>query len=291
METNIRKLTTVYTPPSHPGFLGRGHTARPVIQVAFTDSDPFIMLMDDIIHKDDYEPSGGPHPHGGFETVSLVIEGELGDEDHGLNAGDFEIMTAGSGIVHTETIEKPTTLRLLQLWLNLPRKDRNALPRIQKLKAHKAPATSGNGISIKVYSGTFAGAVSPVKNYTPIIVSVIDMQANASLSEVIPSDFSTFLYGIEGRVQVGDERKELSADQVGWLDRSDTPGSSLLNLTAGPGGARLVLYAAQPQRHEIVSHGPFISDSMEDIKQRYAEYRAGRLMHISEVPAEQQFVY
>ena len=291
METIDRKLTTIYAPPSHPGFLGRGHIARPVIQVDFSQSDPFIALMDDMLEKKDYEPSGGPHPHGGFETVTLVLEGGFGDEEHEMGAGDLEMMTAGSGIVHTETIDRPTKLRILQLWLNLPKNDRKASPRLQRLKAQTVPTTSQDGVTVKVYSGSFTGITSPIKNHTPIIIAEILMQPNASLSSVLPSDFTTFLYSIKGVVCVGADSKALQADEAGWLDRSDVAGDSRLSLKAGVDGARLVLYAAQPQRHEIVSHGPFIADSMEDIKQLYADYRAGKMMHIMEVSAEQQFVY
>src|SRR5690606_35851813 len=135
MTTLDRKLVTVYAPPAQHGFLGRSHTARPVIQVDFTQSDPFILLMDDLLEKDDFTPAGGPHPHGGFETVSLLLEGDLGDDTDGLHAGDFEMMTAGKGIVHTETIARPTRMRLLQLWLNLPKAQRRAEPRLQRLRA------------------------------------------------------------------------------------------------------------------------------------------------------------
>ena len=79
MKTIERKLERQYTPSAQPGFLGAGHTARPVIQVDFRQSDPFIVMMDDNLKKTDCEPSGGPHPHGGFETVSLLLEGEMGD--------------------------------------------------------------------------------------------------------------------------------------------------------------------------------------------------------------------
>ena len=73
-----RKIVQTYTPQGEPGFLGRGHIARPVIQRSFADSDPFILLMDDMLDKKDNEPVGGPHPHAGFETVTLLLEGELG---------------------------------------------------------------------------------------------------------------------------------------------------------------------------------------------------------------------
>src|SRR5574337_2103867 len=92
-----RKLIQVDTPQGQPGFLGRGHVARPVIHKSFAESDPFIMLMDDMLDKKDDTPIGGPHPHAGFETVSLLIEGEMGE----MKGGDFQMMTAGSGVIHT----------------------------------------------------------------------------------------------------------------------------------------------------------------------------------------------
>ena len=283
-----RKLTTVYKPASAPGFLGKGHTASPVIAVDFSQSDPFIMLMDDRLEKTDNIPVGGPHPHAGFETVSLVLKGEFGDGEHAMNAGDFEIMTAGSGIVHTETISQPTKMRLLQLWLNLPKKDRHATPRVQRLKSPHVPGVSKDGVHVKVYSGLFAGVTSPIRNHTPLVIADIRMEAGAYMTEVIPADFSTFLYVIEGAVNAGADGRSLTVDEVGWLDRADTPGNSQLTLIGGDQGARLVLYAAQPQHHEIVSYGPFIADSMDDIRRLYAQYRAGKMDHINEVSAEQQ---
>ena len=83
-----RKLIQIDSPQGQPGFLGRGHLARPVIQRSFAESDPFIMLMDDMLDKKDNIPSGGPHPHAGFETVSLLIEGEMGE----MKSGDFQMM-------------------------------------------------------------------------------------------------------------------------------------------------------------------------------------------------------
>jgi hypothetical protein len=86
-----RKLNKVYTPPSQPGFLGRGHVARPIVQIDFTESDPFILLMDDMLEKKDDVPVGGPHPHAGFETVSLLLEGEMGDAPHVMRGGDLRL--------------------------------------------------------------------------------------------------------------------------------------------------------------------------------------------------------
>ena len=113
-------MVKVYSPEAQAGFLGQGHMARPLLNGSFSETDPFIFLMDDVLDKKDNEPAGGPHPHAGFETVSLLLEGEIGDDHHKMKSGDFQVMTAGSGIVHTETIDKEMRMRLLQLWINLP---------------------------------------------------------------------------------------------------------------------------------------------------------------------------
>jgi redox-sensitive bicupin YhaK (pirin superfamily) len=286
----IRKLVGINTPERHPGFLGAGHTARAVIGGRFSESDPFIFLMDDWLDKRDNEPVGGPHPHAGFETVSLVLDGEFGDETHRMKSGDFEIMTAGSGIVHTETIEKKTKLRMLQLWLALPKKDRWATPRVQDLPMEHVPTLNENGVAIKLYSGSLAGLTSPIQNYSPMIVADISIEASVSTVQQIPANYNTFLYVIKGAVLVGESDKLLNHDQVGWLDLPGDTAQSDLKLTAGENGVRFVLYAGKPTGDNIVSHGPFIADNLEDIQRLYQEYRRGKMKHISTVPQNQRIL-
>ena len=286
----IRKLVKINTPKEQPGFLGAGHIARPVISGSFSDSDPFIILMDDILDKKDNEPVGGAHPHAGFETVSLLLEGEMGDEPHKMKDGDFQMMTAGSGVVHTETITKMAKMRLLQLWLNLPKKDRAAVPRLQELPVEHVPALSKNGVSIKLYSGSLAGLTSPVQNYSPVIVADITIDANATTVQQIPANYNTFLYVINGNIRVDGDGKQLNKDQVGWLDLFADTAESDLTITAGEEGARLVLYGGKPTGDHIVSHGPFIADSSEDIQRLYREYRQGKMKHISTIPESQRIL-
>jgi quercetin 2,3-dioxygenase len=285
-----RKLIKINTPEGQPGFLGPGHVARPVISGSFSDSDPFIMLMDDMLDKKDNEPVGGPHPHAGFETVSLLLEGEMGDEAHKMKGGDFQMMTAGSGIVHTETIEKKAKMRLLQLWLNLPKKDRAAVPRLQELPLEHVPALSEHGVAIKLYSGSLAGLTSPVQNYSPIIVADITIDAGVTTVQQIPANYNAFLYILKGNVKVGEEEKQLNEDQAGWLDLFDDAAQSDLQLTAGEKGTRFILYAGEPTGDNIVSYGPFIADSSEDIQRLYREYRQGKMKHISTVPESQRIL-
>ncbi len=283
-----RKLVRIDSPKSEPGFLGAGHRARPLITGGFSQSDPFILLMDDVLDKKDDEPVGGPHPHAGFETVSFLLEGEIGDDQHKMKAGDFQIMTAGSGIIHTETIDKVARLRLLQLWVSLPKKDRWATPRVQDLPVEHVPVLNKDGVNIKVYSGALSGLVSPVKNYVPMIVADITLNPGVSTIQRIPPNFNTFLYVLKGSVKVGEDGTQLNKEQVGWLNIFSDTGESELMLTAGEDGVRLVLYAGRPTGENIVSHGPFIGDSNEDIMRLYKEYRQGSMQHISTVPEGQR---
>jgi redox-sensitive bicupin YhaK (pirin superfamily) len=275
-----RKLEIIYTPSAHQGFLGPGHTARAVLRGDFSHTDPFILLMDDMLDKKDTTPVGGPHPHAGFETVSLLLEGEVGDGEHKMQRGDFQMMTAGSGVVHTETIDKKAKMRLLQMWLTLPDKDRWTTPRLQDLRLQDVPVVSGKSSSIRVYSGSFAGVSSPILNHVPLIIVDIILQPGATTKHSIPGSFNTFLYVITGDLTVGEEQKSLQQDQVGWLDRVSEGGQSDLQLIGGQSGARLVLYATEPQGEEIVSHGPFIGNTEEDIQRLYKEFREGKMRHI-----------
>ncbi|QMW04792.1 pirin family protein [Spirosoma foliorum] len=287
-----RNLAKTYTPQIQQGFLGAGHLASPLIQVDFSESDPFIVLMDDRLEKRDEQPAGGPHPHAGFETVSLLLEGEMGDEAYRMSGGDLQLMTAGSGVIHTETIEREATMRLLQLWLTLPKKDRWATPRVQDMPLNHVPKVTDGSIDIKVYSGSLAGVTSPVQNYTPLILADIRLAPHTSTVQYIPAHYTAFLYALDGSVEVGDAKKPLTHDQVGWLDRfADDDVLSELRLTAGETGSRIILYAGERQGDEIVSHGPFIGDTQEDIRRLYQDFRQGKLNHIATIPKGQRILY
>jgi quercetin 2,3-dioxygenase len=104
----------VNVPPAAPGFVGPGHLAAPVVSPEnFEMNDPFILLMDDHLDIGD-RPVGGPHPHAGFETVTLILDSAILDRDEGgtLNAGEVQWMTAGSGIIHSEDVRTKGKVRL-----------------------------------------------------------------------------------------------------------------------------------------------------------------------------------
>jgi redox-sensitive bicupin YhaK (pirin superfamily) len=249
-------------------------------------NDPLILLMDD--HLDiGNRPVGGPHPHAGFETVTLILDGAIFDRDEGgtLNAGEVQWMTAGSGIIHSEDVRTKGKVRLLQLWLTLPKNKRWIAPESQTINANEVPVRSEHGAEIRVYSGSSVGLQSNTQNHVPVTMVEINLEPHASADLDIAASYNGFAFVIDGSVRIGGT--ELNTGQVGWLDRTTDVGTSVLRVVAGESGARLVLYAGQPQGDPIVSYGPFIGDSKQDIARLFAEYQSGRFPRLSELKKQQ----
>jgi redox-sensitive bicupin YhaK (pirin superfamily) len=283
VERRIARIVTL--PPLTQGFAGPGHLMAPVIDGRqFDATDPFIMLADDHLDLGE-QPIGGAHPHAGFETVTLLLDGEIYDRDEGgrIGTGEVQWMTAGKGIVHGENVAARGKVRLLQLWLTLPRRDRWTTPDYQDLHQDVIPVRREPGVTIRVYSGESGGLRAKTRNHVPVTIVEARLDPGAVFSQDLPASYNGFVFPIEGTVFAGEDRRELGVGRVGWLDRPSGPGSSRLTFLAGPDGARLVFYAGQPQGDAIVSHGPFIGDSREDIARLYAEFRSGAFVRMSEL--------
>ena len=285
MITQRRIARIENVPPLAPGFAGAGHTAAPVISMEeFAHTDPFIALMDD--HLDMAERQvGGAHPHAGFETVTLLLDGTIHDPDEGglIRAGEVQWMTAGSGIIHGENARALGKVRLLQLWLTLPKADRWTAPGFQDLHLDRVPVRRELGVDARVYSGASGGLQAPTRNHVPITIVEMTMKPLASIEQDVPVSYNGFVFVVEGSVRVGEDAAPIERNQVGWLDRPHGGGPSVVSLSAHQEGARIVLYAGQPQGIPIVSHGPFIGDTADDIKRSYHEYRQGRFPRMSEI--------
>lgn len=281
-----RRITrTVRTPPLAPGFVGLGHLASQVLAPEdFALNDPFIMLADDHLDIGD-RPVGGPHPHAGFETVTLLLDGAIYDRDEGgvIHTGEVQWMTAGHGIIHGENVATKGKVRLLQLWLTLPKSQRWTTPGFQDVRADSIPVRLENGVEVRLYSGSSGDRHPPTRNHVPVTLAEFKLDAGASFEQDLPVSYNGFVFVVSGSARVGDAGAPLKVGEVGWLDRPRGEGTSALRIVAGQEGVRLVLYAGQPQGDPIVSHGPFIGDSREDIVRLYDEYRAGRFERMSEL--------
>jgi redox-sensitive bicupin YhaK (pirin superfamily) len=266
----------VQLPPPARGQFGPDHTVVEVLRPEqWAEQDPFILLMDDRLNG---RLQAGPHPHAGFETVTFPLEGGMQSEGGAghLRPGDVEWTTAGSGIVHGPDRPIEGRFRILQLWLTLPKSDRWTKPDNQIISADTAPVRREPGVEVRLYSGATGELRSPTRNRVPVILLDVRLEPGARVEQRLPADHNGFLYVLEGEARVGEARTPLRPTQVGWLDRPDAAGDSVLELAnEGAQPMRLLFYAGQRQGVSIVSHGPFIGDTKDDIVRSYERFRSG----------------
>lgn len=284
-ERGIGRVVTL--PPPAPGFIGEGHTAVTVVDPNdFERNDPFIALMDDRIDLEPGRPAGSAHPHGGFETVTFVAEGRFRDRDEGnLEEGDVLWMTAGSGVIHNEDVEPLGKSRILQLWLTLPQSARWSEPRFELINRDAAPLRREPGVEARIYSGSSGSLRGTAHNYVPVTLIDVRLDRGASFDQELPDFYNGFLFVLDGGVSVGEHGTTIGEGQVGWLDHParHSSGQSLIRITAGDNGARVMLYAGERQNVPIVMHGPFVAENRADLMRLSRLYVEGKMPRISEL--------
>lgn len=272
--TTTRTLGRIVTLPAPSlGQFGPAHKAVEVIRPDdWAQSDPFILLMDDRLEG---KLDGGPHPHAGFETVTFLVHGNIGAETgtSQLAPGDVEWTTAGKGIIHGSS-GIDGRLRVLQLWLTLPKKDRWTDPDHQLVPVADVPVRREPGAELRLYSGNTGSLRSPTRNRVPVTLVDVHLDPGASVEQEVPLSHNGFVYVLEGEALVGGQR--VVPGQIGWLDRPAGDGVSTVTFAnAGTGQTRLLFYAGARQQTPIVSYGPFIGDSRADIVHSFERYQAG----------------
>ncbi|PJJ61230.1 pirin family protein [Hymenobacter chitinivorans] len=222
-----------------------------------------------------------PHPHRGFETVTVVYEGALSHRDTAghsgtLGAGDVQWMTAGAGLLHEERHElefarRGGTLELLQLWVNVPRRDKLAPPRYQNIRAAaipSVPVAEGRG-QIRVIAGSYADVVGPAETFSPIILLDVHLAAGAEIELRLPAEFNVGIYVVKGGLRLHDNRAATTKQLVvfGW----DSP---TLQLSATEDTVLLVL-AGEPIEEPLATYGPFVMNTNQELMQAIADFESG----------------
>jgi len=281
----LRKLSRITrTPPAAPGFIGEGHTAVEVLDPAeLAASDPFVLLMDDRLDLRERRQIGGPHPHAGLETVTLVLEGTVWDRHEGeLTAGEVAWMTAGRGVVHNEHVEAAGHVRILQLWIGLPARVREAAPALTVLRRDAVPVRREPGAVARVYSGRSGSVSSRLETLLPVTLVELVLEPGARIEQEIPASQRGFLYVVSGELSVSGEPRALGPGELGWFEEGTTEPSAL-SLVAGGSGARVVLYAGEPHREPLVQRGPFVAESGDGLVRYFRRYQEGRFTPLSAV--------
>ena len=245
-------------------------------------ASPFLML--DHFGPDRIRPgeAGGlnPHPHRGFETVTFLFQGAMEHHDssggHGLlNPGSVQWMTAGSGIVHAEYREKEFArtggiLEGVQLWLNLPRKYKMETPHYQDLQPDRIPVVKFDGGEVRVVAGEVLGTTGPATSYTPVIAARVSLHAGASVELRAPAGHNAYLYAVSGSGYSGGLK--FSATQ---LVEYGNDGETIAISADEPG--EFLFLAGEPIDEPVVSWGPFVMNTREEIIQARDDYLAGRM--------------
>jgi redox-sensitive bicupin YhaK (pirin superfamily) len=291
-DSRDRPVRSVTTAPT--SFEGEGFPVRRAFAgVDLRDLDPFIHM--DQMGEVDYAP-GEPrgtdwHPHRGFETVTYMIDGTFQHQDsHGgggvITDGATQWMTAGGGILHIET--PPESLVVsgglfhgIQLWVNLPAKDKMTDPRYQSLEGDQVVLLSSadGGALVRVIAGDLAGHRGPGSTHTPIVVAHATLAPGSRLVLPWPTNFNALAYALSGAGSVGGERRPFESGQLAVFGAGDT-----VTLEGDPSRTlEVLLLGGQPIGEPVAAYGPFVMNTRAELVQAVEDFQAGRL---GTVPAD-----
>ncbi|PYZ92144.1 hypothetical protein CR194_17825 [Salipaludibacillus keqinensis] len=242
------------------------------------DFDPFIVMADDWFKRGTFSD----HPHRGFQTITYVVDGRLEHTDnHGghsiLEAGDVQYMNAGSGARHAEEAVDDDLIHTHQLWLNLPKHLKNTTGSYQNVFVEEAPVAPFEHGSLKVYAGQIAGTTGPMKSLVPIIMTELSFKEPGVYSYIIPENHNAFLFVRSGEVEIGHDRTTLTKTGVATITypANGTEAESELVIKANE-RSKVLLYSGVPLKENVVTGGPFVMNSEEEIRQAFSDFRNGK---------------
>jgi len=282
----MKKVLGIYSSP-RPHWVGDGFPVRSILSPSTLgrNASPFILL--DYAGPADFPPANRPrgvgvHPHKGFETVTIVYQGEVAHRDSAGNGGligpgDVQWMTAASGILHEEFHSKAFTakggtLEMVQLWVNLPARDKAAAPGYQTLLARDIPTVilpDGAG-SLRVIAGGFGDANGPARTFTPLNIWDVRLRRDGTAGLPLPRGHTAALVVLAGTVLVN----EAEVAREGQLVLLDREGGELA-LEAN-NEVKAIVLTGEPIDEPVVAHGPFVMNTTEEIRQAIQEYQSGR---------------
>lgn len=245
---------------------------------------PFLLL--DFNPEYDFGPSShvrgvGVHPHKGFETVTIAYKGTVAHHDSTgssgiINSGDVQWMTAGNGILHKEYHEeafskKGGPFEMVQLWVNLPKKDKSTAPHYQELTAAGMGkvALAGDAGVVNVIAGNFNGVAGPAETYSPVNLFDIKLNEGGEVSTSIRAGHNTALLVVNGSVEVNGE---IAGEHSFVLFRNE---GEEIQIKANRKSVILVL-SGEPLNEPIVSYGPFVMNTEEEISQAIVDFNMGK---------------
>ena len=244
--------------------------------------DPFLLIHHMAPHtvKPGQDLRIPPHPHAGFEVVTYLLQGEFFHKDSKghdqvARGGDINWMTSGSGIVHSEGptaefLKRGGEVELLQIWINLPATHKKLEASFRHYDASQTPVVELENATVKVLIGGFEGNNSPVATHTPQFLYHVNAKAGAVVNLPVDSTYTSALYILDGSLQLLGETMnsgqladmELNGDQIAVKVLADSS---------------FVVFGGQPLKEKVVSYGPFVMNSPEEIHEAIDAYQAGKM--------------
>ena len=224
----------------------------------------------------------GPHPHRGFETLTFILEGDIMHQDTGggkdvIEAGGVQWMTAGSGLIHAEISSdkfkrEGGPLEILQLWFNLPAQHKMATPHYIGLQKDKIPTVVlDNGrVRVNVVSGSWGEVQAPIQNLSDIHMMSIELQKGGEFVYNIPSERNIFFYVVRGAVQVNGE----TAAKLTLVEFANEGKEVKVEAVED---AYILFGHAHPFNEPVISHGPFVMNTEEEIREAFRDYQMGKM--------------
>ena len=242
------------------------------------DFDPFLMLdAFDSTDPADYVKGFPWHPHRGIETVTYLIEGDIEHGDSLGNKGNIldgccQWMTAGGGILHQEMPQPVEKMLGVQLWLNLPRKDKMVAPKYHDIRAEQVPVITEDGSTVRVIAGNYKGTAGAEQgDHVKMTFLDVEMKAGAKWNLSTEQDATLFIYIVEGSGRFGGENESLSQSKRGLLFQS---GDEFM-AQASEDGLRFLLFAGKPLKEPIAWGGPIVMNTERELQQAFQEIRDG----------------
>lgn len=224
----------------------------------------------------------GQHPHRGFETVTIVYDGEVSHRDSTgaggtIGPGDVQWMTAAGGIIHEEFHSKAFTktggpFRMVQLWVNLPAKDKMTPPGYQSITDADIPVVDlnqGTG-RMRIIAGNFAGTSGPARTFSPVNVWDVRLNREADVVLDLPEGHTAMIAALSGHVTVNGSERAGEAEVI----RLERDGSQV-SIHADSDSILLVL-TGEPIQEPVVGHGPFVMNNEAEIRQAIDDFNRGR---------------
>lgn len=282
-----RTIDSIYSPPP-VHFVGDGFRVHSLITprgpIRSMRMNPFIMLDYNAPHF--FSPSTKPrgvdvHPHRGFETVTIAYQGEIAHRDNKggggiIGPGDVQWMTAASGVLHEEFHSERYSkeggiFQMVQLWVNLPAKYKMSQPKYQPiLKDSLVNVSVGSKSSVELVAGSYGDLRGPAETFSPLHISNVQLSGEDIVLFSFPSNWNVGILVLEGTLMVNGNH-EVAKDHFAVMAHN----ASSFDLRALEGGAKILLLAGEPLEEPIVSYGPFVMNTEEEIRQAITDFQQG----------------